>query len=84
MPGPVNRSKTRTETADDLRSIAADTRRAADVLDQLYQRVDELSKPVYDTGWTYPIGTIGGFGMGLRAWADELDRLATEEPPTSM
>ena len=78
MPGPVNRSKTRTETADDLHSIAADTRRAADVLDQLYQRLDKLSQPVHRTGWSEPIASVGGFGMSLRAWADVVDQLADE------
>ena len=79
MPGPVKRSKTRTETAEDLRSIAADTRRAAEVLDQLYQRLDRLSGPVHRRGWSEPIASVGGFGMTLRAWAAVLDEIA-EEP----
>lgn len=78
MPGPVNRSKTRTETADDLRSIAADTRRAAEVLDELYQRLDKLSGPVHRKGWSEPIASVGGFGMTLRAWAKVLEEIADE------
>ncbi len=78
MPGPANRSKTRTETAEDLRSIAAETRQAAEVLDRLYQRLDKLSQPVHRTGWSEPIASVGGFGMSLRAWADVIDHLADE------
>lgn len=82
MPEAVTRAKTRTESNDELRSIAADTRRAAEVLDVLYERANQLSEPVWRTGWTYPIGTIGGFGMGLRAWANKLEDLADEEAPS--
>ena len=78
MPAHVKRSPTRTETPDELRSIAEATRRTAAVVDELYERVDKLSKPVHKTGWTEPIGSIGGFGMALRSWADTLDELAAQ------
>lgn len=83
MPGPVNRSKSRTESAEDLHSIAAETRHAAEVLDQLYKRLDQLSQPIHRTGWSEPIASVGGFGMSLRAWAEVIDQLADDPFPNA-
>lgn len=83
MPGPVNRSKTRVETAEEVHSIIDETRTVAAALDDLFQRVDRLSEPLWRTGWTEPIGSLGGFGMSLRRWAAKLEDAADPDEPAT-
>ena len=76
MPGQVNRSKSRVESDDEVHSIVDETRAVADALDALFKRVDRLSEPLWRSGWTEPIGSLGGFGGSLRRWAEKLESLA--------
>lgn len=59
--------------------FVAELRRVADVLDGLSEQAQQLSGPVYKTGWTYPIGTISGLPIGMRMWAEKLDRLIAQD-----
>jgi hypothetical protein len=51
------------------------------VLDEAYDRTHDLSQPVHQTGWSEPIGSLGGFGYSLRNWADQLEGLGPLPPP---
>lgn len=78
MPAPVQRSDSRTETPDELADLAAEIRDLAARLDRFYERCDKLSKPIYMTGWTRPLSTVGGLGRGLERWAEVIDAEAAK------
>jgi hypothetical protein len=71
----IKRSPTRTESAEVIRSLAADIRQIASALESLHARADSFSKPVYDAGWKFPIASMVGFGKDLEDWADALDTM---------
>jgi hypothetical protein len=81
VTGRPKRSKTRIESAEELRRIAAETREAAEVLDRLFLELNALSEPVWRTGWSEPIASVGGFGVSLRRWANVVDELADQPFP---
>lgn len=73
VPEPAKRSATRTETPEELAVLAGEIRDLAAHLDRFYERCEGLSKPIYMTGWTRPLGTVGGLGRGLERWAEVID-----------
>lgn len=76
---PANeRSATRTESAQELAALAGEIRDMAAALDRFYERCERLSKPIFMTGWTRPLGTVSGLGRGLERWAELVDAEAAK------
>lgn len=76
---PANqRSATRTESPEELGALAAEIREMAAALDGFYERCERLSKPIFMTGWTRPLGTVSGMGRSLRRWAELVDAEAAK------
>lgn len=80
MTTPPQRAKTRTETAEKVQGFADHVRETAAALDALYATAQTLSEPLWRTGWTNPIATIGGLAVDLREWVDRLTPLTGEKP----
>jgi hypothetical protein len=79
----TKRSPTTTESPEELRSLAAEIRQIASALDNLRTRAETFSKPIYDAGWKYPIGSMLGFAHDLQGWAEAVDALAEAETDSS-
>jgi hypothetical protein len=71
----TKRSPTTTESPEELRSLATEVSQLASALVDLRARANSFSKPVYDAGWKYPIGSMLGFAHDLQGWAEALDAL---------
>jgi hypothetical protein len=76
----TKRSSTTSETTEELCSLVTEIRQIASALDDLRARADSFSKPVYDAGWKYPIGSMLGFAQIFRDGLRQLKRWFTERP----
>jgi len=78
VPSANHRAATRTETPEELTALAGEIRYMAAALDRFYERCEKLSKPIFMTGWTRPLGTVSGLGRGLERWAELIDAEAAK------
>lgn len=78
MPTLPQRAPKRTETPEQLAALAAEIRELVASLDRFYRRCDQLSKPIYMTGWTRPISLVGALARGLEHWAETIDAEAAK------
>lgn len=72
------RSATRTESAEELAALAEDIRDMAATLDRFFERCERLSKPIFMTGWTRPLGMVSGMGRSLERWAEVIEAEAAK------
>jgi hypothetical protein len=75
----AKRSPITTESPEQLRSLATEIHEIASALENLRARAESFSKPVYDAGWKYPIGSMRGFANDLQGWAEALNALIEAE-----
>lgn len=78
MPSANHRAATRTESPEELTALAGEIRDMAAALDRFFERCEKLSKPIFMTGWTRPLGTVSGLGRGLERWAELIDAEAAK------
>lgn len=82
MTSANQRAAIRTESDEEVAALASQVRDVAGILEDLYERAQGLSNPIFMTGWTRPIATVQALAQALEDWAELLDAQVGNTPGT--